>query len=221
MATKYVFTSNNGYAYKLGQQFIAIPDPSLYVNTNFIPFVPAGSYKDVSVFSTLMNSWEPSAGNNTWITFSNIVNKNGGGWGSFRATAPSNNMGDRTGTINVIARYNNWAIDVSQNEDAVVDSISINPAYQSWDGGFRGDKGTQKAFTLTSSGSWTAVVTFGGTYVTAFTASGSGSQTVYVTMDNPVSKSASYAQIIYTRGTATCTLDLCISGVISGLCSAP
>ena len=216
--TKYLF-SYNGYVYKAGNSYISLPDPSLYVNTNFIPFVPAGSYKDVSVFSTLMNSWEPSAGNNTWITFSNIVNKNGGGWGSFRATAPSNNMGDRTGTINVIARYNNWAIDVSQNEAAVVDSISINPAYQSWDGGLGGDKGTQKAFTLTSSGSWTATVTSDPDgIVTAYTPSGSGSGTAYITVDNPTKKSARYAQITYTRGSASAVLYLCISGVIGGIC---
>jgi len=217
MATKYVFTSNNGYAYKLGQQFIAIPDPSLYVNTNFIPFVPAGSYKDVSVFSTLMNSWEPSAGNNTWITFSNIVNKNGGGWGSFRATAPSNNVDDRIGTINVIARYNNWAIDVSQNEAAVVDSISINPDWLSWEGDL--NPGEQKSIYVTASGSWTATVTSDpNEIVTAYTPSGSGSGTAYITVNNPATKSPRYAQITYTRGSASTVLYLCISGVISGIC---
>lgn len=216
--TKYLF-SYNGYVYKAGNSYISLPDPSLYVNTNFIPFVPAGSYKDVSVFSTLMNSWEPSAGNNTWITFSNIVNKNGGGWGSFRATAANNNIADRTGTINVISRYNTWEIDVSQNKVVVADSISITPDWQSWDGDT--EDGVQKSFTLTSSGSWTASKTDPNNIITSYTNSGAGSMTVYVTLDNAAKKGATTAYIIYTRGTASKRLDVCISGIISGACAVP
>jgi len=220
MSTQYLF-AYNGQALKSGTQYFAIPDPSLYVNDTYIPFDPAGSYQDVSVLSTFMNSWEPSSGSATWITFSNIVN-NGidGGWGSFRATAANNNVADRTGTINVIARYSTWVIDVSQNKVVVSDSISINPTFRSWDGAT--EEGVSKNCTLTASGSWTASVTSDpGSIVTAFTASGSGSQTVSVTLDNAASKGAKYAQITYTRGTASCILDLCISGIVEGTCEVP
>jgi hypothetical protein len=117
MSTKFVFTYNN-YILKSGDIYSAIPDPSIYANNIFIPFDPAGSYQDVSVLSTFMNSWEPSSGSSTWITFSNKVNQEGldNGWGSFRATAEANGEENRTGTINIISRYDGiWPIDVSQN----------------------------------------------------------------------------------------------------------
>lgn len=217
MSTQYLF-AYNGQALKSGTQYFAIPDPSLYVNDTYIPFDPAGSYQDVSVLSTFMNSWEPSSGSATWITFSNIVN-NGidGGWGSFRATAANNNVADRTGTINVIARYSTWVIDVSQNKVVVSDSISINPDWLSWEGDL--DPGDQKSIYVTASGSWTATVTSDPNgIVTAYTPSGSGSGTAYITVNNPATKSARYAQITYTRGSASTVLYLCISGIISGIC---
>jgi hypothetical protein len=217
MATKFLFTYN-GYAYKLGNDYIGLPDPSLYVNDSYIPFLPAGNFQDISVYSTLMNGWEPSSGSASWITFSNKVNQGGNGWGSFRATAAANSTGNRTATITIKARYNNWAIDVSQNQ--VADSISLNTTFMSWNGAT--EEGVQKTNVVTSSGSWTASVTSDpGGIVTAYTASGSGSGSINITLNNALAKAAQYAQITYTRGTASTILDLCISGIISGTCAVP
>jgi len=169
MATKYVFTSSNGYAYKIGEQYIAIPDPSLYVNDTYIPFEPAGSYQDISVNATLMNNWEPSSGSASWITFSNIVNNGAvpGGWGSFRATAASNNVADRTGTITVISRYNTWEIDVSQNEAAAPATLSCSPTtvYLTTLGGACSGYTTTVTVTASAGNSWTASVTDGTSWV--------------------------------------------------------
>lgn len=217
---KYLLT-NNGYAFKSGERYISIPDPSLYVNDTYIPFEPAGSYQDISVNATLMNNWNPSSGSASWITFSNIVNSGAvpRGWGSFRATAAANSTADRTGTITVISRYNTWEIDVSQNKVVVADSISITPDWQSWAGAT--EEGVPKAFTLTASGSWTASKTDPDNIITSYSNSGAGSMTVYVTLDNAATKGAKTAYIIYTQGTATERLDVCISGIMSGACAAP
>lgn len=221
--TKYLF-SYNGYVYKAGNSYISLPDPSLYVNKSFIPFEPGGSFMDVSVWTSFLNSWQPFEDAAPWLSFSNIVNPagEGNGWGSFRVTASANNTADRTGEFYVVAKYssNDWTIDVSQNKESLVDSISISPSFQDWEGST--EEGVQKGFTLTSSGSWTASVTSDpGLIITAFTNSGSGSQTVYVTVDNAIPKSAQYATITYIRGSASCQLDICISGIIAGTCLVP
>lgn len=102
------------------------------------------------------------------------------------------------------------------SEAAVVDSISINPDWLSWAGR---NPGEQKSIYVTASGSWTATVTSDPNgIVTAYTPSGAGSGTAYITVDNPGRKGARYAEITYTRGTASAVLYLCISGIISGIC---
>ena len=98
-----------------------------------------------------------------------------------------------------------------------MDSISINPDWLSWEGDL--NPGEQKSIYVTASGSWTATVTSDPNgIVTAYTPSGAGSGTAYITVDNPGRKGARYAEITYTRGTASAVLYLCISGIISGIC---
>lgn len=222
MATKYVFTSSNGYAYKIGEQYIAIPDPSLYVNDTYIPFSPEGGYQDVSVWTTFMNSWQPFQDAAPWLSFSNIVNPggSGNGWGSFRVTASANNTADRTSEFYIVAKYSDdWTIDVSQNKVVVADSINIYPTWQSWAGNEASDS---KAFSLTSSGAWTATVTSDtDNIIYSYDNAGFGSGTVYVALYKPDKRAARYAQIRYTCGTANVWLDLCIAGTFSGACLVP
>jgi hypothetical protein len=220
MATKFLFKTAGGNYLKLGSRYAAIPDPSLYVNDTYIPFVPAGSFQDVSVLATLMNSWNPSSGAASWLTFSSIVNSaaEGNGWGSFRVSAASNSVSNRTGTISVISRFNTWEIDVSQNKEVVLDSISINPEYLSWEGDL--EAGETKSTYVTSSGAWTALITSDPNgIVTSHTPNGAGSQTAYITVDNPAFKLPRYAEITYATGTASVILYLCISGETGGLCA--
>lgn len=109
------------------------------------------------------------------------------------------------------------SINKIQVVSSVPDSISINPDWLSWGGNL--NPGDQKSIYVTASGSWTATVTSDPNgIVTAYTPSGSGSGTAYITVDNPATKAARYAQITYTRGSASAVLYLCISGVISGMC---
>jgi hypothetical protein len=117
--TKAVGAGSQDFALKYGDNYIDIPDPSIYSPTTYIAFDPGGEFIDVSVWSSFYNPWEPSSGSDTWMTFSNIVNNtgSGNGWGSFRVTAAENSSGDRTGDIDIISKYNGtWNIDTSQNE---------------------------------------------------------------------------------------------------------
>jgi hypothetical protein len=203
MATKYLYKTAGGDYLKLGNSYIAIPDPSIYANDTFIPFVPAGGFQDVSVLSTFMNSWNPSSGAASWITFSNIVDNGGDGWGSFRATASSNSGTNRTGTINVKARYNNWAIDVSQN--APSDSISINNTYGVWNAAGSGMITGSNSTTVTSSSAWSSNITYinGSGWFTRNPTTGNSGQLVSMSCTTNSSGSSRQATLTFTCGTAS------------------
>mgnify|MGYP007069030053 CR=1 FL=1 len=104
----------------------------------------------------------------------------------------------------------------SVNVVTTVDSINISPNPRFWDGAT--EAGVQKSFVLTSSGAWNATKSDPNNIISAFTASGTGSGTVYVTVGNPAAKTATYASITYTTGSASVVLNVCISGTIRGEC---
>ena len=107
----------------------------------------------------------------------------------------------------------------SVNVVTTVDSINISPNPRFWDGSTEGSEaGVQKSFVLTSSGAWNATKSDPNNIISAFTASGTGSGTVYVTVGNPAAKTATYASITYTTGSASVVLNVCISGTIRGDC---
>lgn len=197
--------------------YVSVQDPSVVGVPAFIPFVPGGETINASVNASYDNTWDAST-TSTWITIANET-KNGGPGASFTATASSNSSGNRTGTIVITSLFGpTFTINCSQNISSS-DSVSLNTNYMSWGAG---EEGVQKSNTITASGSWTASVTSDANgIVTAFTASGSGNGTIYVTLNNQLPKAGAYAEITYTRGSATTILDLCIAGAISGACTAP
>jgi hypothetical protein len=201
MATKYLFKDSAGNIYKAGNSYISLPDPSLYVNDTYIPFLPAGNFQDISVYSTLMNAWEPSSGSATWITFSNKINQGGNGWGSFRATAASNSIGNRTASIVIRSKYNNWTINASQNQ-VIADSISLDYTDVEFDGNGNYIVGDNP--TVTSSGSWTSSITYidGTGWLSRSPTTGGTGQLVTVTCTNNTGFDR-LARITFTRGTAT------------------
>jgi hypothetical protein len=214
MATKFLFKTAAGNYLKVGNAYAAIPDPSLYANDSYIPFVPAGGFQDVSVLATFYNSWNPSSGAATWITFSNIANNGGDGWGSFRATASSNSGSNRTGTISVKAKCNTWNIDVSQN--GVSDSVSSDYSELTFDG--TGSPLDAAYVTLTSSGTWTASKVDTGDGTTWLTkllpASGSDQGTCTPLVQSGYEGAGRSCIARFTVGTAHCDVTITQVGVI-------
>ena len=122
---------NTHTIYTYDNKIIGVIDPSILSNTASITFDPDGSYKDVSIWtSTSLNTWEPSAGSSSWMTFSSIVQRNVNGWGSFRVTTPKNESAYRTGQIKIISQFNpNLTISTSQDKAYVpADELLIRPS---------------------------------------------------------------------------------------------
>lgn len=218
MATKFVFkygAAGGALIKQTASAYAGIPDPSIEINDHFIPFTPAGSFQDVSVYSTFYNSWEASSGSASWITVSQMANNGalGNGYGTFRATAASNSSGNRTGQIRVLSKYDGYqVIDISQNI-LVSDSVSCSPTFLNFTA-----LGKAKITTVTSSGTWTtSVISDPDNIIFSYTASGTTGQNCTIQLSpNDWSEDTLAATLRFTVGTAVANLTICQDGMTFG-----
>lgn len=144
MATKFLFVDASNNAFKAGDYYIAIPDPSIIVDPSEYGYGMAGGSKSFKVTPTLYADWNVDTVP-AWITYG--ITSSG-----FDASCNANNTGSsRYGYIDLnipklgSGVHNKIAVGQSYSTPA----MSVSPTSYTFDG-----NGEAKQFTVTSNVPW-------------------------------------------------------------------
>lgn len=142
--TKFVFTDASNNAFKVGDYYIAIPDPSIAVDPSTYGYIMAGESKSFAVTPTLYADWNIDT-LPAWLTYG--ITSSG-----FDTSCNANNTGSsRYGNIdlNLPKLGSGVHLQIPVGQSYSTPSMSVSPNSYEFDGG-----GESKQFIVTSNVPW-------------------------------------------------------------------